>query len=108
MLEPTQPKKSTKPPAEWGIPDPSKVRESLSFPVVARFMYDGYRARYPQYHGTYAEFMQEVFMVGCRRIGMHAAVIWTDPESDPPPAAVQPVFAGQDIDRVFEEPPSAA
>ncbi len=112
VQEPVQPKRPGKPPAEWGLPDPSKIRESISFPVVARFMYDGYRAKYPQYHGTYAEFMQEVFMVGCRRIGMHAAVIWTQPDAPPPPAAVQPVLRDPDVERVFldvtEEAPSAA
>ena len=107
VLEPPQPKKSAKPPEAWGTPEPSKVRESLSFPVLARYTYDGYRAKYPQYHGTYAEFMLEMFQVACRRIGMWPSMIWTEPEAAPPPTAVQPVFAGQDIDLVFEEPASA-
>lgn len=102
VLEPPRQKRPAKPPAEWGIPEPSKIRESVSFPVVARYLFDAWRARYPMYQGTYTDFVLGLFMVGCRRVGVWPAAIWTEPDSDPPPGVVWPAFDGANIDMVFE------
>lgn len=108
VQEPRQPQRSKKPPAEWGAPDPSKVRESLSFPVVSRFAYDAFRARYPMCTLTFNEWVQDCLWLAWKAMGLHPAAIWTAPMADPPPGAVQPFLTDEPIDFILEEPQSAA
>lgn len=102
VIDPPQGDRPSKPPAEWGAPDASIVAERSSFSVTVRFMFDGWRVRYPNYKGTFSEWVQEMLWVAWDWYGAEPAVLWRTPGSSPVTEVVRPFVTSEDMSPVFE------
>ena len=69
----------------WGWPEPTLIPErSLSLPVVARFMFDGWKLLHPRYKGAFPDWLQECLWLAWRGLGLHPTIIQTEPFAAPP------------------------
>ena len=98
-----------KPPESYGALKPSPVAEkTVSYPVMARFSYDLYRARYAAYKGSFNDFMFDMFDCALYTIGLHPVGIWSEPMGQPPPGAIVPAYDSEGVDEMMSEMASAA
>ena len=96
-------------PEEWGGLRPSLIPErSVSYPSMARFAYDLYRARFPAYKSGFNDFVFDMFEFALFQIGLHPAGIWTEPGAPPPPNAVYPTYDPEAAAELIKEMAGAA
>jgi hypothetical protein len=109
VQEPRQPGRKRKDPVDMGWPDPSKFKEvGMSFPVICRFAYDGFRSKYPLYRGTFNEWAQECMWLSWKVLGLHPAVIWTRSLEPQPPDSLAPFTTNESPFPEMEESHAAA
>lgn len=93
----------------YGALRPSLVPEkTVSYPVLARFTFDLFRAKYPAYKGSFNDFMFDMFDCALFTIGLHPVGIWTEPMGDPPPGAMRPAYDPEGVDEMMEQMAHAA